>query len=65
MINLMFEKTLTSLKVRLSVLGSFYRFLIENKKWWLIPMISLLLVFFLIMIFAQGSPLGPFIYAIF
>ena len=40
-------------------------FLKVRKKWWLAPIIVVLLLLSLIIIFAQGSALAPFIYAIF
>lgn len=53
------------IKIRFSIVGRLFGFLWENKMWWLIPMILVLIVFFLILIFAQSSPLGPFIYTLF
>jgi len=52
-------------KTRLSIIRGLMTFLWKNKMWWMIPMILVLVVFFLIMIFAQSSPLGVFIYTIF
>jgi hypothetical protein len=54
-----------SLALRLETVKSLVVFLWENKMWWLIPMILVLVLFFLLMIFAQSSPLGPFIYTLF
>lgn len=51
--------------VRFSIVKRLFRFLWENKLWWLMPMILVLVIFFLILIFAQSSPLGPFIYTLF
>ena len=48
-----------------SIIGEFMGFLWERKLWWMIPMF---LVFFgigLLLIFAQGSALAPFIYTLF
>jgi hypothetical protein len=33
--------------------------------WWLIPMVSVLLLFGLLLIFASASGVGPFIYSLF
>lgn len=40
------------------------RFALENKKWWLVPMlvVSLLLV---VMVVLSTTPLAPFIYTVF
>jgi drug/metabolite transporter superfamily protein YnfA len=40
-------------------------FLRARKKWWLTPFILVLLLFGVLMVFAQSSALAPFIYAIF
>lgn len=54
-----------TLAIRAGIISSLFRFLWRNKLWWLIPVILMLVVFFLIMVFAQSSPLGPFIYTLF
>lgn len=41
------------------------RFFIENKQWWLIPLIIFLLIIGLILFFVQTSVLAPFIYTLF
>jgi len=48
-----------------SKLGLIWDFLRVRKKWWLLPIISMLLLFSVLMVFAQSSVLAPFIYAIF
>ncbi len=40
-------------------------FLRTRKKWWLVPIITVLLLLSLIIVLSQGSALAPFIYAIF
>ncbi len=37
----------------------------ENKKWWLLPIIIILVLVGSLLVFAQGSVLAPFIYTIF
>ncbi|MEK7506063.1 MAG: DUF5989 family protein [Patescibacteria group bacterium] len=54
-----------TISIRFGIVGRLFQFLWQNKMWWLIPMVALIVVFFLIIIFAQSSPLGPFIYTIF
>lgn len=54
-----------NLSSKVSILGEFLTFLWERKLWWMIPMV---LVFFgigLLLVFAQGSALAPFIYTLF
>ena len=37
----------------------------ERKKWWLVPILIVMLLVGLLLVFAQGSALAPFIYTIF
>jgi uncharacterized protein DUF5989 len=37
----------------------------ERKKWWLVPILVVMLLVGLLLVFAQGSALAPFIYTIF
>ena len=49
----------------LGVVRELLQFLWERKLWWLIPMVTVLLVFGLLLIFASASGVGPFIYTLF
>ena len=49
----------------LGVAGELLAFLWQRKLWWLIPMVTVLLVFGLLLIFASASGIGPFIYTLF
>lgn len=42
-----------------------WRYIIENKKWWLFPVIFLLLIIGILVVFAGGSAVAPFIYTLF
>jgi hypothetical protein len=55
----------TGLMDRLGVAAELTVFLWRRRLWWMIPLVVLLLAFGLIMVFAQGSALSPFIYTIF
>ena len=46
------------------LLREFFYFLRYNKKWWLTPIILILLLFG-ILVFLGGTPVAPFIYTIF
>ena len=46
------------------VLGEFWGLLMENKKYWMLPIILLLLVFGVLVILS-GSSAAPFIYTLF
>lgn len=43
----------------------FAEFLIHQKKYWMIPLIVILLFVSLLVVFSQGTALAPFIYTIF
>jgi hypothetical protein len=49
----------------LGVAGELLRFLWKRKLWWLIPMITVLVVFGLLLVFASASGVAPFIYSLF
>lgn len=53
------------LQQRLGIAGELMGFLWQRKLWWLIPMVFVLLVFGGLMVTAQSSALGPFIYTLF
>lgn len=40
-------------------------FLWEQKLWWMIPIVVVLLGFGILLILAQSSPIAPFIYTLF
>ncbi len=46
-------------------LSDLWQFMMERKKWWLIPMIIAFVLLGLILIFAQSSAVAPFIYPVF
>jgi len=50
---------------RSSVVGELFRFLWQQRLWWLIPMVTVLLLFGVLLLFAQSSPIAPFIYTLF
>jgi hypothetical protein len=48
-----------------SILRELWDFLKVRKKWWLGPVIVILVLLSLLIVFAEGSALAPFIYALF
>lgn len=48
-----------------SLLGELVPFLLQNKKWWLAPIMLLLVLVGLVVVFAASSPIAPFIYTLF
>ena len=49
----------------MSFLIEFWQFLKERKKYWLLPIILVLLIFGGLIVLTQGSAVAPFIYTIF
>ncbi len=50
---------------KLSILAELWAFMKVRKKWWLGPIVLLLLLLGLLIVFTQGSALAPFIYTLF
>lgn len=50
---------------KLGIAGELLAFLWQQKMWWMIPIVSVLLLFGLIIGFGAASGLGPFIYTLF
>lgn len=50
---------------RLGIVGEMFVFLWQRKLWWLIPMVTVLILFGLLLVFAQTSAVAPFIYTLF
>ena len=48
-----------------SVTGQVWLYVRTRGKWWLLPILAVLLVMGALLVFAQGSALAPFIYTIF
>lgn len=49
----------------MSLLKELWAFMKVRKKWWLLPIILIMLGVGALLVFAQGSALAPFIYTIF
>jgi hypothetical protein len=47
------------------VLIEFWQFLREEKKYWLMPIVIVFLLFGLLIVFGQSSAVAPFIYTLF
>ena len=48
-----------------SLVREFFLFIKHEKKWWLVPLILVLLIVGALVIFASSSPLAPFLYPLF
>lgn len=49
----------------MSFFAEFFQFLLQRKKYWLIPIFLVLLLFGGLLVLAQGSAVAPFVYTIF
>ncbi len=50
---------------KLELLREFGHFLGQRKRYWLIPLVTVLVLFGALLVFAEGSALAPFIYTLF
>lgn len=50
---------------RSGLISELWAFMKARKKFWLLPLIMLMLMIGTLLVFAQGSVLAPFIYTIF
>ena len=50
---------------KLRIIAEYFEFLRQQKKWWLFPIVFLLLLLGVLVIFTEGTPLAPFIYTLF
>jgi hypothetical protein len=60
-----FQQLLVSVKDRLSVFQELWLFMKHRKKFWLGPIMFVLLLLGALIVFTEGSALAPFIYALF
>ena len=58
-------KSIRAARDRVSIVGELLVFLWRRKLWWMIPMVTILVLFGLLLVFTQGSALAPFIYTLF
>ena len=49
----------------MSFIKEFLEFLKERKKYWLFPILLILVIFGALIVLTQGSAIAPFIYTIF
>lgn len=50
---------------KLSIVGELWAFMRVRKKWWLGPIVTMLLLLGMLLVLTQGSALAPFIYTLF
>jgi Family of unknown function (DUF5989) len=49
----------------LHIIGQLWRFAIARKKFWLLPLMIMAVVYGALAVFTKGSVLAPFIYTLF
>jgi hypothetical protein len=49
----------------MGLLSELWAFMRERKKFWLLPVIIIMITVGALLVFAQGSALAPFIYTVF
>jgi len=59
------KKFIQGMITNMGVVGEVLSFLWQRKLWWLIPLVTALLLFGLLLIFATTSGVAPFIYTLF
>lgn len=50
---------------KLSIVSEFWNFMRVRKKWWLGPIMFVMLLLSMLIVLTQGSALAPFIYTLF
>jgi len=50
---------------KFSIARELIQFFWQRKLWWMIPMVTILLIIGMLIVFTQGSAIAPFIYTLF
>jgi drug/metabolite transporter superfamily protein YnfA len=50
---------------KFEIVAEFWQFMKERKKWWLGPIVLMLLLLGLLIVLTEGSAVAPFVYALF
>lgn len=50
---------------RFYIVREFGQFIVQEKKWWMVPLLAIILVLGFVVVFAETSPLAPFLYPLF
>jgi len=51
--------------MKLDILKELWGFLMARKKWWLLPILVMLVLLGLLIVLTEGSAIAPFIYTLF
>lgn len=55
----------TKSESKVSIVSEFWDFLKHRKKWWLGPIVFILLLMSLLIVLTEGSAVAPFVYTLF
>ena len=50
---------------KFAILAEFWNFLKTRKKWWLGPIVCIMLLMSMLIVLTEGSTVAPFIYTLF
>jgi len=50
---------------KIAIIREFFEFLKVRKKWWLTPIVAMLLLLGALIVLTEGSAIAPFIYTLF
>jgi hypothetical protein len=59
------KKRLLDQMAKLGMAREIWLFAKATGKWWIVPLLAVMLIISAILVFAEGSALAPFIYSIF
>lgn len=59
------RKIIKSVTGRGVIVGELFAFLWEQRLWWMIPFVAVLVLLGIAVVTTQASPIAPFMYAIF
>ncbi|MBU0605817.1 MAG: hypothetical protein KKH77_05975 [Candidatus Omnitrophica bacterium] len=51
--------------MKIGILKELWGFMKERKKWWLLPIVIVLVLLGLLIVLTEGSAVAPFIYTLF
>lgn len=58
-------KIIKIIQSRFTIIADLLSFLWRKKLWWLLPIVIVLIIVGLLVLFAQGTTVAPFVYTIF
>ena len=58
-------KFLSNFFSKLSIFKELWDFMKVRKRWWILPIVIMLVLLGLLIVFTEGSALAPFIYTLF